>query len=593
MHRLRLCAGTLVTAGLSFTFLNLFCLPALAVGPLSHSSSEFFPVVQSSGTQAIEVHCGRSPGPVISFGMPFPRGFVTDSAQVRLETLTGTEIAADVVELLRWYDFSEPGVDGKSIRSVLVTFHPDCSPGKTLPYRVRWGAARQLRAQLAIGPADVAARTWIAKEAPQSDEGPFTDNYEYDAKASPLTEPAAWVTLPPDWLAKLILRGPTADMTDKKARTQWLEFAKTFVNDVSRDVVAYQSADKPGLIDWSTEVEAWLYDRPFALWNVYIATGDVRWLRHAHRASQYYASWIAIDGSRSPQQRGAFLKKPLDYPQDPGDAKYSLAGGLLADYMLTGDARLLERIRAVADFTGAYVNTRLFPASKTSGLWTERHSAAALSAALYAYEATGERKYRDRVKDIIGGFVADIAQPPDGYPDMHGILLHRPEVHEGDSYQDWIMSPWMSALLGEALWRYYIDSDDRRALQIIGSYAQFIAEHALYSDKNDAHLSGYTYPYYISGLKAGHTDNGPNDDKEHAYDVLGLLVRGRWARQALGEGTEVIDPQIARLHKTAQFNFDDWIRDSPGLPRYRLSPTRKFGWWYGTTFDLAWFERPH
>ena len=217
MHRLRLRAGTWVTAGLSSIFLNLFSharrrrgcrlalsgaglviggllsLPAPAAGTPSHSSSEFFPAVQSSGTQAIEVHCGRSPDSVISFGMPFPRGFVTDSAQVRLETPTGTEIATDVVELLRWYDFSEPRADGKSIRSVLVTFHPDCSPGKTLSYRVRWGAARQLRAQLAISPADVAARTWIAEEGPQSDEGPFTDNYGHDAKASPLREPSAWV----------------------------------------------------------------------------------------------------------------------------------------------------------------------------------------------------------------------------------------------------------------------------------------------------------------------------------------------------------------------------------------------------------------
>lgn len=520
--------------------------------------------------------------------MPFPRGFVSDTAQIRLEAPSGAEVAADVSELLRWYEFSPRG-GASSIRSALITFHLECSPGKTVPYQVRWGAARQLRAQLAITPADVADRTWIAKEGPQRDEGPFTDNYEYDAKASPIKEPTAWVTLSPGWLAKLLIRGPIADSDDEKSRTQRLGFARTYVNDVSRDVITYQSGDKPGLIDWGADFEVWLYDRPFALWNVYISTGDVRWLRHAHRAAQYYASWVASDSSRAPRQRGAFFKKSPDYAQDPGDAKYSLAGGLLADYMLTGDGRLLERIRAIADFAGANVRTRLFPASKTSGLWTERHAAVALSAALYAYEATGEGKYRDRAKEIVDGFVTDIAQPPGGYPDMHGVLLHRPEVHEGDNYPDWIMSPWMSALLGEALWRYYIDSNDQRALKIIGDYAQFIAEHGLYSDKTDPHLSSYWYPYYISGLKAGHTDNGPNDDKEHAYDVLGLLVRGRWARQTLGEGTELIDPQIERLRKTAQFNFDDWVRDSPGLPHYRLSPARKFAWWYGTTFDLGWF----
>lgn len=40
---------------------------------------------------------------------------------------------------------------------------------------------------------------------------------------------------------------------------------------------------------------------------------------------------------------------------------------------------------------------------------------------------------------------------------------------------------------------------------------------------------------------------------------------------------------------TADANFSRWVRPSAGVPRYRLSPTRKAGWWYGTTYDLAWF----
>jgi hypothetical protein len=153
------------------------------------------------------------------------------------------------------------------------------------------------------------------------------------------------------------------------------------------------------------------------------------------------------------------------------------------------------------------------------------------------------------------------------------------------------MSPWMSALLGEALWHYYVYSNDTQALRIIAAYAQFIVENSVYTERRDAHLASYGYPYYISGIKPRHTRDAPGDDKEHAYDVLGLLARGRWARKMLGQPTRAIDIGIKRLTKTAQLDFQDWIRNSSGIPHYRLAPARKFGWWYGTTYDLAWFAQ--
>ena len=177
---------------------------------------------------------------------------------------------------------------------------------------------------------------------------------------------------------------------------------------------------------------------------------------------------------------------------------------------------------------------------------------------------------------------ADVSQPPPGYPgatEMAGVLLHRPEVHEEGSFPDVVMSPWMAALMTEALWRYHLHSDDRRALQLLGDYAQFVAERAIEQEGVD------WSPRYLSGLKG----NYEGAEAEHAFNVLGLLARGRWARQKLGQPTGQIDTQIARLRVTADANFSRWVRPSAGVPRYRLSPTRKAGWWYGTTYDLAWF----
>ncbi len=502
--------------------------------------------------------------------MPFPRGFVNDVARVRVETTAGVEVPADATELARWRHFSDGAIDGRSLRSVLLSFRHDCTPGSSAAYAVRWGTARAAAANAGVTPANVASLTWGAKQAPLAGEHARTDNYEVDSATEAVRDPRAWVALPATWLMRQNLRGPVSPIASSGARSNLLGFMRTYVNDVASDVSAYESGDNgQGLINWSTEVEGWLYDRPSALWNVYVQTGDVKWLRHAHRASQFYASNIAASG-----QRGSFAKKP-------GDAKYSLNAGLYAAYLLTGDARLLDKIRAVGEMVGS-VPTRLPAYSQTSGLWTERHVGAALAGALYAYEATGDASFKARVSQIVSGMQADVTSPPAGYPSaaqMAGVLLHRPEVHEGDSYPDVIMSPWMSALMMEAMWHYYLLSDDGVALGFLGNYAQFVAQKAITQE-------GTTWsPWYLAGLSGTYY----GAEAEHAQDVAGLLARGRWARQQLGLPTAEIDAQLARMRTTADATFASWIRSSAGLPRHRLAPTRKAGWWYGTTYDLAWF----
>jgi len=67
------------------------------------------------------------------------------------------------------------------------------------------------------------------------------------------------------------------------------------------------------------------------------------------------------------------------------------------------------------------------------------------------------------------------------------------------------------------------------------------------------------------------------------------MARGRWARQRLGLSTDRIDAQIAALVPSALQSLAGSRRTTTGMPRYRLSPTRKFGWWFGTTGDLSWF----
>jgi hypothetical protein len=556
-------------------------------------TSALFPAVETAGTVPVEVQCASATSgrQTVSFGMPFPRGFVSDAALVRLETTAGTEIPIDVSVLAPWRHLRDAALDNTSVRSVLISFSHDCAAGGAGTYRVRWGTARTLSANSGITPSNVTSN-WVAKAAPAAGEHPATDNYEVDATVPPVREPAAWVALPSQWLMRANIRGPVAPIRDAEMLDFVTGFGKTYVNDVATDVTNFESDDGRGYVNWATEVEGWLYDRPFALWNVYVQTGNAKWLRHAHRASQFYASLIAPDDTRVPYKRGGFTRKAPTWATDPGDAKYSLSGGLFAAYLLTGDARLLDKLRAIGEFQAKHVITRLFPYDRTSGLWTERHLGAALAGQLYAFEATGDAVFRSKALEIVAGMRQDVESPPPGYPsasEMRGVLFHRSEVHEGGETPDLYMSPWMAALLGETLWHYYMISDDPVALRFLSDYAQLIAERGIYNEASDPHLGTYWAPWYGLGLRNGYTDDGIYGDVEHAMDVLGLLARGRWARERLGQPVDQINVQMGRLSTTARYTLQGWKRDSATLPRYRLSPTRKFGWWFGSTFDQSWF----
>jgi hypothetical protein len=541
----------------------------------------------------ITTHCGAGirGDQLVSFGLPFPRGRLTDAGRVRVLSAEGTEVATDAQELARWRHLTDPARDGTSIRSVLVTFRHDCGAAERATYRVHWGERRSVHGGHGVASSTVASR-WGRMLPPGPDEHPATDNYGVDRAAAPLLEPTAWVTLPADWLLASELRGPALRSPDSELRTYLLGFGRSAVNDFPIDPSTGNARD-PGrkITDWANDFEGWLFDRPYVLWSVYGQSGELKWLRHAHRASQYYASWIAGDADASGYPRGSFRKRPPTGAGERGDPKYSHSGGLLAAYLLTGDARLLRTIRDIEVFT-ARMSTRLPPAHQPSGFWTERHVAAALAGALHAFEASGDAAARNRVRQIVAGMRDDLRKPPAGYPaDMRGVLLHSALAHEGEGTSGWLMSPWMSALLAEKVWQYYVLSDDPFALEFLSNYAQFVAEHALYQAKESERSDPAWYPAYLAGFDLDRNHAAPRNDREHAYDVLGLLVRGRWARARLGQSTTLIDERMPALRALAMRNFALHAGIARGrVPQFRLAPLRKFNWWFGTTADLEWFD---
>ncbi len=538
---------------------------------------EFFVNLPISGLIPVTLHPGSTvvagETTKVAFGMPFPRTVVDNATQIVVTDINGQEIASHVVELNRWNSLSgDTSVD--SLRSALIyidVVFPAITP---ITVNVKYGVSRILE----LGAQPAPETTWVAIS-----NGPFPDEYP---AVDGVMEPAVYATLPADWLSATLMRGRTLPL-NSDTNYQWFDdaffnYAHTAVNDVSDYVTLENLVDYLG--DTSTVANAgsepWLFDRSTALFGLYVRTGDIKWLRHAHRSSQYYAKHITDAG---------YFDKKISWGDTPNDLKYSYGQALLLDMMVSGDTRLKNPIVNIAAAGTVWNETYTFQTS----FWTERHHTYALLAALAAWEATGLSEHADRVHEIVDATFNHALNPPNGWT-ANGSLMHAYSAHEGALVYDPIASPWMSALLGEAIVRYYILSEDENALTFLANFGDYLVNVATY--RNDAQenpsLNTMLFPYYLASEVLQEKFNGGWGDLEHTCDVLGLAAKGVWAKGMLGKDSSSLSRVVDGLLESCQYDLDYWHREDAdinyGKTVWRLSPSRKFSWWFGSTLDLPW-----
>lgn len=491
----------------------------------------------------------------VAFGVPFPRGFVASVNNIRVTDAAGTEIPSSVTELAPWRGIGAAAGQPSSVRAALVYVEQSFTHSTPVTIKVQWGAART-RTLSGTLPAPSALWTDIANGHSPA---------EYPA-GDRVREPAVYATLPAGWLSQTLLRGPASASGTDPSLAWWdaamQGYAATAVNEVAATVPT------SAYIPYTTEAEPWLFDRALTLFGLYIRTGDVHWLRHAHRAAQWYASRVTADG----------IFSLVSYK----DLKYSYGASLLTDYFLTGDAALrapIARIGAagMAEWGSTY--------SPSQNFWTERHQAYALRAALAAFALTGDATQAARAT-AQARLVVQMSQNPAQCP------LHTVEQHEGDTGDKRMMcSPWMGALLSDAMMEYYIASEDANTLRWLAGMGDFVRKHALY-DGGIEHpeLNGLKMTWYLAGA-GEHYEDGQRGwgDMEHSCDVGGMSARAAWAKRQLGEDAAPTQQVAQQMLGTCQYVLDYWHRSTPTLAQWRLTPARKFNWWFGSPLGYDWF----
>ncbi|MBK9267033.1 MAG: hypothetical protein IPM54_45560 [Polyangiaceae bacterium] len=549
----------------------------------------------------------HSPGPhLVTLGIPFSRGSLTKSDLATVRVLDeDIEIAAHVNELASYRSIVKTQNDGNWVRVARIqiehTFRDD--PPKPESIIVEWGHSQRMRdVSMLVDP----RRGWHPVA-----EGSF-------AIEDLVSEPAVYAVLPKDVLSRGALRtryvpldNRVTDEMDPPASFYGRHLHEPLVYDIAQKNYFYGLLNEPqGKNPYRTNAngenngEAWLFDRASAMYVLYLRSGSARVLREAVRASVFYERLLVLerqkrgDPSTDPRDVGAFFswRKPRTNPHDAAkepawDPKYSYAECLALTHWLTGDDRILDKLPFVVkafSHVPSQFSPNHFPKRKSTGeplreAWTERHVAFKLLAAAIAFEITGRDEYRDIVMGIVENVLWHQNQSQPGglfarVPDIvDGGLYHFGTQHDPDEAgEELIASPWMSALLVDAMVRVYGMWEDPRIARFLARMGGMLERASKVHTRPDGMRVRYP-DYLIRPNGSTHTDH---DGIAHSADVMGALA---WA------------DYFARLVGEPKSAFREAIIESPGLYEaftselfasstdWALSPARRYAWMFRTS----------
>lgn len=589
-----------------------------------------------------------------SFGLPIPHGKVADATKVRVLAHGGTSPIAgvNVSVLLREHD-AEGNATG--VRALLVQIPTTglaassdvdvvwagtgSAPGTTtLPFTQVSGASAET--------VDTAERTIVKNGSTCS----LVETATATKTLFTGVEPVYLATYPDGYLASTSIIGKqwSRSQVAGSAAMGGVKYMSDYAGLFGLSAIYKESyrlnPDPDSVVEplAKDNYEGWLYDRCTTFLSFYVHTGDVRFLRSAHRNCSYYASVIDANG--------IFTGKP-----DP-DSKYSHLRGLYAYYALTGSEAAMTAGKAIAEM---WLKDTSFVAPYRAGhlrgqdkLWTERLLGTSMEGLYYGHRLLGDKQYLTAFKEMFKTAYThvtttdqktlDAINLQDGsakypsFPPQNCFIHNGAQAAESDGTTPWC-SGWMTELLVDALLAYQQQTDDARVDEIFLRLARFlrdvgssyltgdIAQDNFMSPQNCYDSSrGFEarrlVPLYGAGLTSGgkRSFGGEYDDYNHCSDATALVAAALRSLKRLGgydaggpigpfatEGQSLLQlfHEISNCAQAAFVSFTRKARDPAnqtssglctglsdpktyiknnkiGYPTYAIGPQRKLSWWF-------------
>jgi hypothetical protein len=241
------------------------------------------------------------------------------------------------------------------------------------------------------------------------------------------------------------------------------------------------------------------------MYRGYVRRGDLVTLESAYRDTAIYRA--AITGSGAATRIGV--------PGSADDLKYHYAQSLAIHYLLTGDDRFRESAEDIATRVSALWDN--FAYAGDDRFWTERHAGFSLLAYVWARIVTDDQAavLDQRAKAHVDAYLAMQAKYPASWTDPDARCFAHTAAAHGEDYGTWGCSPWMSAILAEALDAYATEvggAAARAARAAIVKLGKIIARDGL--DRTGK-------PYYWMGIGDIADEIDPDDEHwgESAYII--------------------------------------------------------------------------
>jgi hypothetical protein len=396
----------------------------------------------------------------VNFAIPLPAGLLTDRNQIRVSA-GGTEIATARRALASYTD--------GSLRSVQLQLDVDV------------GAITMLTVD--IGTAGDAGGSIVAVSSTTTGTGTNV-------------HPKVWVILPMSVLLGSGLGGPLVPQaavagTDLDAWTRLCDYDAWNTDKFLQNANASR--------------DVWLYDRVTAMYRGYFVTGAISPLKSAYREAEIYRAGMTITNG---------VATAIAPPTANDDLKYFYSQNMAMHYLLTGD----DRFREAAEAVSSRVHTMWNPLyNGADRFWTERNAGFTLLAHEFARIVTDDQAsvIDARSEAAVTAYLQTQRTYPAGYTDADARCFGHSATAHGESYGYNGCSPWMSAILADALDQYARRVGGARAQEVRTSLAML--GRSLARDGRDS--SGRPFYWMGEGTTSDEVDGYDEHWGESAYVI--------------------------------------------------------------------------